>query len=53
MVLAEFAIEYSFLPNISGTVNVILKNRLNKLFNAALFFDRQIKSFVKRVNVKL
>jgi len=52
MALAEFAIEYSFLLSISGTVNVTLKNKLNKLFNVILFFGRQTKSFVKKVNVK-
>jgi len=53
MALAESAIEYSFLPSTSGTINVILKNRLNKLFNAVPPFDRQIKSFIKKANVKL
>jgi len=53
MASAEFTIEYSFLLSTSGTINVILKNRLNKLFNAALPFGRQIKSFIKGTNVKL
>jgi len=52
MALAEFIIEYLFLLNISSTVNVILKNKLNKLFNVAPPFGRQTKSFIKRVNVK-
>jgi len=53
MASAKSAIEYSFLLSISGIVNVILKNKLNKLFNVALLFGRQTKSFVKKANVKL
>jgi len=60
--MASINIEYFFLPNPLNIVNVILKNKLNKLFKAVLFIiktnektpaDRIIKSFIKKGKVKL
>jgi len=60
--MALVNIEYFFLPSPSGIINVILKNKLNKLFKVIFFItginekvpaNQITKLFIKRGKIKL